>query len=247
MIVERLFLQMPIELHDELPLDIENYDLCVVFPPTYTGDILSESSQTVVEKLFRVLGEKHLYLFSLGEDGDTYLLLRAGLKVLKDRATTGGLQLLLDGELARQVAISGNKDYNVDPFTIPDCLEACRIVPFEYTYASFKSDIELQSLYWKPDDSAHPFRKNVRIRMIIEYLNDIDSENSGIDSNLLFLSDALLKGDIGAYFPIHEENTISAFIYSWAGSGYISMLFPPIDPIKDYFGEKIAFYFLNLG
>jgi hypothetical protein len=53
-----------LQIHTELPSDVEHYDLCLVFPVDYSSSedgALFETGDMVIEKLVRAIGLKYLY------------------------------------------------------------------------------------------------------------------------------------------------------------------------------------------
>ena len=48
-------------VHDEMPSDIEHYDLCVQFPIDSKTQTLEEAAEIVIEKFTTVFGAKYLY------------------------------------------------------------------------------------------------------------------------------------------------------------------------------------------
>jgi hypothetical protein len=218
-----------LQIHTELPSDVEHYDLCLVFPVDYSSSedgALFETGEMVIEKLVQAIGLKYLYF--LRQDNflsngicigttksDLHLLVRGGMKLLKSKADTDGTPFLLDGSVARLRAQQGSAPYNVDPFDIPDFPEQCDILPFEYTYVPYDSLAETQDIYWRPIDMSHPFRKNVRIRMLGHFLQGL--HNSNIDDvEELSLMNLLKGGGDFELFP-SPRRKLSGCIYHRVG------------------------------
>lgn len=83
--------------------------------------------------------------------------------------------------------MEGNEEAGISPFLIKMKKKLSGLEPFEYIYAKYTSKPEVQKLYWCNDNTKHPFRKSVRIKMINDILTDNDVKNNRNDLSLEYL------------------------------------------------------------
>mmetsp|Transcript_68881 Transcript_68881/g.193230 ORF Transcript_68881/g.193230 Transcript_68881/m.193230 type:complete len:754 (+) Transcript_68881:101-2362(+) len=89
-------------------------------------------------------------------------------------------------------------------------------------------------------DSDAIFKTTDKINLIHHMITSKDKDCAGIN-----IGDLLLRGDLKAYFPLHESHLIAEMKSSW-----LPWLFMPEDfanKFHDYFGGRVAFYFLFMS
>lgn len=172
-----------IEIHDWPPVEIDQYDLSLVFPVEPSSGKLYSDDETIVRKMLLTLGRKYIYIFYSSNDAFIFVLIRAGLKLLKLEAEKYKWRFLLDREVIRSVAEAGNEEHLIDPIYIPHDPSISLLGPYEYMYCVYTSDPDIQDLYYRTADMTHPFRKSIRIKMLLHILANtkLDKVKSPLD------------------------------------------------------------------
>jgi len=130
------------------------------------------------------------------------------------------------------------------PIIIIDELKQSPLEPNEFIYGSYDGDPKLQTLfkvYPTMSGKKQPFTGVMRVKLIISIMEarQLD-QGCGLNLRELMLRKCLL-----AQFPIHDYDELKALQKKWLKL----FEFPwsqPIDAVKDYFGERIGFYFFYL-
>jgi len=115
---------------------------------------------------------------------------------------------------------------------------------YEYAYGKFQNNDDDYGLYHRYATSGSIFRGVDRAKLILSILVWPPSKgNNGAGLPLeKLLSSKILK----AAFPLQDFNELQPLLKKWI----VYWAWPwdqPVTKIKDYFGEKIGFYFLFVG
>ncbi|DBA04010.1 TPA: hypothetical protein N0F65_009357 [Lagenidium giganteum] len=169
----------------------------------------------------------------------TFCKIRASNERLKIEAERMKLRVLLNADELRAAAIEGVDGGS--PFPIPDRRDIIGYGPYEHIYAPYMRNEELQKFFVnKKLPAGEVFDSTTRL-MIIH--NIITCRNHGARCDLEKL---MCDGHIVDCFPLHEERPRQRLKENWLVWG-TSALSQPFDEIRDYFGVKVALYFLYLG
>jgi hypothetical protein len=189
-----------------------------------------------------------------------YVLLRAPLKKLREYADRLEFKLMLDPERAEKQLAQGDPESGIAGVVIRHEPDITPLKPFQFIYGKF--DPLCEDLYFRPKEyqiceykSAsektyreetkldHPFRDLVRLklstmmlqsrpRILLEDGQRVSRENLKIDRYQK-------KGYILGCFVLHNTKKNIAFREQWQKYPFKPL---PREEIKEYFGEKMAFY-----
>jgi len=233
----------PLTVFDHYPEDYEKYDLCLEFTVDPYTNKIDPIGLEVLDKLIGLFGSKYIYLFYSSDTSVIYALIRTTLKLVKQKAEAEGYKLLLDGQKAKERAYDGDAEALVDPFSIPHIAEISRIEPFEFIYGEYVSRPDTQDLYHCPEGMTHPFHKVLRLKLLSRMLST--SEHIAQEGELSL--DFLLQGGvIRDYHPVHDQEKLDSLREDWVATCSVPWG-QPFAEIRDYFGEKMTFFFLFLG
>jgi anoctamin-10/anoctamin-7 len=232
-----------LKVFDGPPEDFDKYDICLEFPVDSSTNKLKAVGSEVLDRMISIFGSKYVFLFYSDDTSKIYALIRAALKLVKIKAETDGYKLLLDADVAKERAFDGDEEARVDGFSIPHVEEVSKIEPFEYIYGEYVSDINVQDLYHKAEGSTHPFPKLVRIKLMSRMLRTTKALTKDCELSLDYLQ---LGSVIHDYYPVHDRDQLDTLRGDWLSVCFVPWRQPFLD-IKDYFGEKMGFYFLFLG
>ena len=138
--------------------------------------------------------------------------------------------------------LTGPVDRQWKPVTIPSTKQETSIDPCDYIYGKFSLDIfETRSVYKKHYGDTI-FRGMDRLKLISSIIA-ARQQDGGCQLNM----DRLIKDqNILAFFPLHDLPELRALEMNW-----LKVLQYPghqnINIVKDYYGEKVGFFFGWLG
>ena len=128
------------------------------------------------------------------------------------------------------------------PLDMPETCEETTIDPYDYIYANFEfGRLDIKNLYQKFENRT-VFRGVDRLKLMYSILVSKPSEGgSDLDIYRLIKEKAVL-----GFYPLHDHVELKTLEEKWLRLCALPWN-QPIEDIKDYFGEKIALYFLWLG
>lgn len=232
-----------LKIFDHYPEDYEKYDVCLEFNVDPGTNKIDAAGAEVLDRLIGIFGSKYIYLFYSGNTSIVYALIRAALKLVKDKAEVEGFKLLLDGQKAKERAFDGDTEAQVDPFAIPHIAEISQIEPFEFIYGEYVSRPDAQELYVCPDGMNHPFHKVLRLKLLSRMLTTTEHIAKEGELSLDYL---LQGGVIRDFHPVHDQEKLDKLREEWVATCSVPWR-QPLKDIRDYFGEKMTYFFLFQG
>ena len=216
-----------------------NWDLCIVMPAPP-----GQSSDRNAPQLIRDLNNANLetYQYFSVEKNEIICKIRASTRRLSEHAIKIGQKMLLDAKRLQDAAEAGitsaNGDYIVPRLRIHHDPNITTIEPYQFIYSSMpNADPRVLPLFAHADGMSHPFGSMLRMKLLLSII----SNDCGINLHAL-----IQNGVIISYFPLRDEAHANNLGDKWLGIRVMPWQIP-IDEIKDYFGEKIGFYFYFLA
>ena len=181
--------------------------------------------------------------YSIQRD-EIYVKVRCSPDRLKEEASRIGYKLMLDKNRLRVKAQTGKQGV-WKPITIIDEYKQTPLSPYDFIYGNFINKSELSTLYKQYDigDKKYPFKQVDRIKLIISIMqNKVTDDPPGAGLNLGKMA---AKSVTCGQFPIQNFDDLVALQKRWL----VLWAWPwdqPLESIREYFGERIGFYFLYL-
>ena len=258
-------------IHKYPPRFIGHYDLCLdfpAFPKGGAGSIIDAHLKDdeydylrrgewdfsfyglqAVNNIISVFGVHRVYIFHSTDFRKLFVLIRGAVKLLKQYAEEEKLYLPLNPERIKAKALLGDAEQGIKSFQLENTESHLCFVnyldPYHYIWAPYSSAKEFEKFYsWAGAGAKHPFDKSLRIRLIHQLLVKNDIDNNVDEVSLPFLKFAGLIND---YFPLHDDDELAVLHSRWYSNNLLDPWMQPFDLIKQYFGERISFYFWLTG
>jgi hypothetical protein len=187
--------------------------------------------------------------YSVQKD-EVYVKVRCPPSRLRAEASRINYKLLLDKNRLRVRArtgkkVEGGQAYIWRPINITDEFNTSPFSPYDYIFGPYINTAELAPLYaqYTVGDKAYPFQQLDRIKLILSiFERRVSDEVPGAGLNMAKM---IAKSVTLGQFPVHNYDDLNRLQRKWL----VLWQWPwnqPLDLIKDYFGQRIGFYFLYL-
>jgi hypothetical protein len=186
--------------------------------------------------------------YNLAHD-TVFVKVRLAPEPMKKFADTIDYKMCLNPSKLRAKLEKGKKNEEKEwqwlPLELVDPLELSKYNHTDFIYGKYDTSPDLQDLY--KHGSSQIFSGVDRIRLIMSKL-ETSKDMGGCGLSLRELTGAKKEADrvVLASFPLHEYRALQELKRKWL----VLFQWPhkqPFDEIKDYFGTKIALYYVWLG
>lgn len=215
------------------------YDYCVVFPVNEMSGYLTDLGHHYVQKLKRLGIE--LWGFKSKSGKEIFALIRAPINTLRNFADDTTHKMLLDPVKLKELANAGNPEKNIAPFDVPDNKAIVKFDPYQFIYGEYSKNVA-EELYYRNEEEDHPFDPLTRLKLTALI---IESKPKAGGEPLKIRRYLRTKAMLG-FFPLHDQSRIELLEKSWLNL-YTYPWKLDFDGIREYFGEKIALYFVFMG
>jgi len=250
-----------------------SWDYCIVFDVVKDGRQVSDfQKQFSMEKMVQRVCDAGLEvkMFFSTDQSKVFCKIRAPLDRLKQEADRTDYKLLLNPLVVREKieegwpkrpAHKGPADehvYKIQPSKIEDTKAASKRSPYEFIYGKYESSEEGKSqngvdqrLYTPYGRKSIPFRSVDRMKLLMSIFEaPLSANGCKFDFDKLRrptgksskAADAAIVGN----FPLHDSVERRKLQKVWM-SPLARPNSQPFVEIKNYFGEKVALYFVWLG
>ncbi|KAI9921505.1 hypothetical protein PsorP6_000032 [Peronosclerospora sorghi] len=234
-----LRLRVPLDYGTSMEEVQERWDYVIVFPnpPKHVIEV-SDERDTIIKRLLGTGLQLRLF-YSTGKTL-VFCKIRAPEELMRREAESLKMHLQLDSAELRRASFNGIPEYGIAPFPIRDAKQSYRYSPFDYIFAPYFQAGDLQHFYAKKGPNDSLFSSTDRISLI-EHIITNHHTGAGQDIDRL-----IYEGIIVDTYPLHEEQEKMDLKKRWI-IWNTSPMNQPFDQICQYFGVKVALYFLYLG
>lgn len=216
-----------------------HWDYVMVFPnPPKTDVDIEDLRDSIIMKL-RTAGLETKSFLSAGKEL-VFTKIRAPEELLRDIAALMKVHLQLEPRELRKAAYVGMPEHDIAPFPIKDVKKQFKLSPYDFIYAAYMQSEDVQKFFRKKGRDGSIFDATERIWIIERIITD-HALGAGCDLDRL-----IYEGIIIDCYPLHNEEAKLELRTKWLLWGTAPMS-QPFDEIRDYFGVKVALYFLYLG
>jgi hypothetical protein len=217
----------------------DDWDFVMVFPNPPKDDPDPEDQRDNIILKLRAAGLETKLFFSTTRDL-VFCKLRASEERMQVVAEKMKLRMLLDAKDLKATAQRGIPEANIKPFRLRDVKNTLPYNPYEFIYAAYTRKPEVQYFYEVKGPNGSLFNKTERM-VLIEHMITDPVHGAGCDLERL-----LYEGVIAECFPLHENDVKERLAEKWIRWTNAPMN-QPFEEVWDYFGVKVALYFLFLG
>mmetsp|Transcript_8718 Transcript_8718/g.13019 ORF Transcript_8718/g.13019 Transcript_8718/m.13019 type:complete len:739 (+) Transcript_8718:66-2282(+) len=211
------------------------YDYVAVFPVKENGR-MTNTADFFMKRVKQRGFETFSYLSV--QKNELFVLLRCPMKKLEVYADAINFRLQLDPTVSREMCEAGFPESNIAPIHITDDRQYSSMSPYEFIYGKFDTSLP-KEIYYHTERLGHPFKRSVRLKLTY-YLLQAPGRFGGCN---LRLEKMLANKQMLAMYPNHQKHKLKKIEAEWV-KWYSIPWRANIDILKEYFGEKIALYFL---
>ncbi|KAF0699123.1 Aste57867_10279 [Aphanomyces stellatus] len=174
------------------------------------------------------------------QHSNIFCLVRAPPALLAREADRIDLNMLMDKDALRAIALTGYPSQGIAPFPIEDTLHQYALSPYECIYFKYSVRDDMQDLYVKQGPNGTLFTSTQRM-LLTESI--MANPNGGAGLDLSKMDDSNV---VASHFPLHDNAEKDALAAVWLRWLYWPSQ-QPMTAIQSYFGSKIGLYFAFLG
>lgn len=226
-----------------------SWDYVMVFKVYKEDQVLTESQEKHSLKFFLdSLSESGLQtklLYSIQND-EIYCKIRVPLKRLSEEANRINYNMIAEPNMLANRLAEGNLKGPIEkqwsPISIPSDTFETTILPYEYIYLPYDTGKPQNIPLFKKWENGSIFRGVDRLKLINSIIAARKNDGGCHLDILKLIKERCLLG----YFPLHDMVELKTVEERW-----LRFFQPPwkqhVDVVRDYYGEKIAYYFTFLG
>lgn len=219
----------------------DEYHFCLVIPAFAEGGLQGGEGPRCISKL-RSFG-LDLFLFIGLNKKEVFVLIRCPIDLVKKFADKINFPMLLNPDVIEVLAETGDIENNINSFKIPhDPDLVVSYEPYRYIYGRYSTSVA-DRLYARESLMDHPFT-GIRRLKITRLLMESQPPDGGKKIKMRKFIDT---GKVLACFPLHDNEKLKDLRKLWANYKILPWNFKPLPLIQDYFGDKIALYFVFTG
>jgi len=225
---------------EELKEFSQTFEYVMVFP--MVGDTKETQSVTAKYVIHKMLGAGfELYPYLSVQKDELIVLIRCPASYLQTFADRTDYKMLMDPAELNSILTAGDRANRINPVFINPDENLCKFSPYEHIYLKYGEDIN-QKLYHVPPGKSSPFVKSIRLKLI-NLMIRAPVRDGGCD---IEINKLIHKGHILAFYPMHNRD-IAMQIQDKSWHPFTMPWTMPLEDIREYYGEKIALYFVYLG
>jgi len=203
------------------------------------GNEPSNRARDLINRMVSIGIEVYPYLSLQGDE--LIVLITSSYDVIRLFTDRIDFLLELDPAYCRDKLSKGNKENKIKPIKITDNPEYSPLHPFAHVYGKYDSELD-EKIYLVKEGNENAFDRSVRLK-VLHYMLTMPRSQGGCG---IKLSSLLLKREILAFYPPHNEEDFTAILK--ASTGVCTWPWSmPIEQIKNYMGEKVALYYVFIG
>ncbi|KAJ0410120.1 hypothetical protein ATCC90586_001605 [Pythium insidiosum] len=217
----------------------DRWEYVMVFPNPPKEDVEPELRRDNIIMRLRAVGLETKLFYATGGEL-VFCKIRAPEQRLKVEAEYMKLRMELDNREVERVSKQGLPEFGIKPFPLSDIKHQLPYGPYQYIYAPYIQAEHAQRFFARSGPHGSLFGSTDRMA-IIEHIITNQSHGAGYD-----LEKLLYDGVIADCYPLHDEEEKMELKERWIrwDKGPMEQ---PFQRIWNYFGVKVALYFLYLG
>eukprot|EP00606_Chrysophyceae_sp_TOSAG23-5_P000816 GSChrysophyteH2.ASY1.ANO1.1622.1 assembled CDS len=206
----------------------------------------SKTSRIVINSM--LAGGFEVYTYLSVQKDELYCLFTAPQNVLADFADNINFNMPLDDIYCKTQLAQGSIIHKYKPIKIADETRFSELHPFDFLYGKYGKSVD-QKIYARTgggsgdDDVDDIFTGSLKLKLMYNML--VASKRDG--GCKLDIQGMLLRNEILALYPSHNESDIHAIMTEVESSCLTMPWNYPFELLRNYFGEKFGLIFVFIG